>query len=165
MIEIPRPRLVEELVELTRRGSVMVSGAPGIGKSWVLAQLVRRFKKESRRVMTLAAEDFQVSNLQQIYDSLKFTKPLPKLLAALPDPVLIIDGLDALRGEASQRAFRELIREVTEQAPNAAIIASVRTFDLQESPELQRLQTRYSGSGRGMQRFVIGELTDLELLE
>ena len=141
MIEIPRPRLVEELVELTRRGSVMVSGAPGIGKSWVLAQLVRRFKKESRRVMTLAAEDFQVSNLQQIYDSLKFTKPLPKLLAALPDPVLIIDGLDALRGEASQRAFRELIREVTEQAPNAAIIGVGTNGD--DRSVRQRLSDRY----------------------
>jgi hypothetical protein len=165
MIEIPRHRLVDELVELTRRGSVMVSGAPGVGKSWVLGQLVKRCKKESRRVTTLAAEDFQVSTLQQIYDALKFTKPLPKLLAALSDPVLIIDGLDALRGEASQRAFRELIRQVSEQAPNAAVVASVRTFDLQESPELQRLQNRYSGTGRGMQRFVIGELTDIELLE
>lgn len=165
MIEISRPRLVSELLELTRRGSVMLSGAPGIGKSWLLGQLTRRCKKESRIVTTLIAEDFQVSSLQEIYDSLGFSKPLPKLLASLVDPVLIIDGLDALRGDASQRAFRELIRDITEQAPNASIVASVRTFDLQESPELQRLLNRHFGTGRGMSRLVMSELTDAELIE
>jgi hypothetical protein len=165
MFEIPRPRLVSELWELTRRGSVMLSGAPGIGKSWLLGQLTRRCKLDSRRVITLAAEDFRVSSLQEIYDSLKFSKPLPKLLASLADAVLIIDGLDALRGDSSQRAFRELIDEVVEQAPNASIVASVRTFDLQESPALQKLLNRYAGSGRGMRKFVVGELTDAELTD
>jgi hypothetical protein len=165
MIDIPRPRLIQELVEITTRGSVMVSGAPGIGKSWILAQLIKRCDIDSRPVTALTAEDFQVSSLHEIYETLGFSKPLPKLLFALKDPVLIIDGLDALRGEASQRAFRELIHEVLEQAPNAAIVASVRTFDLQESPELQRLQYRYPPNGRGMQKFVIGELSDAELVD
>ena len=165
MIEISRPRLVSELLELTQRGSVMLSGAPGVGKSWLLGQLTRRCKKESRIVTTLIAEDFQVSSLQEIYDSLGFSKPLPKLLANLVNPVLIIDGLDALRGDASQRAFRELISEVTEHAPNTSIVASVRTFDLLESPELQRLLNRQSGTGRGMRRLAMGELTDAELIE
>src|SRR3984885_9144088 len=165
MIDIPRPRLIEELFEITNRGSVMVSGAPGIGKSWILAQLIKRCNIDSRPVTTLAAEDFQVSSVQEIYESLGFSKPLPKLLSALKNPVLIIDGLDALRGDASQRAFRELIHQILDQAPNAAIVASVRTFDLQESPELQRLQYRYPPNGRGMQKFVIGELTDAELVD
>ena len=165
MIDIARPRLIEELVELTNRGSVMVSGAPGIGKSWILAQLIKRYESDSRPITTLTAEDFEVSSVQEIYESLGFSKPLPKLLSSLTNPVLIIDGLDALRGEASQRAFRELIHEVLDQAPNTAIVASVRTFDLQESPELQRLQYRYPPNGRGMQKFVIGELTDGELLD
>ena len=165
MIEISRPRLVSELLDMTQRGSVLLSGAPGVGKSWLLGQLTRRCKKESRVVTTLIAEDFQVSSVQEIYDSLGFSKPLPKLLSSLVNPVLIIDGLDALRGDASQRAFRELISEVTEQAPNASIVASVRTFDLQESPELQRLLNRQSGIGRGMRRLAMGELTDTELIE
>ena len=164
-IDIPRPRLVEELVELTTRGSVMVSGAPGIGKSWVLAQLIRRWKSDSRLVTALTAEDFQVSSVKEIYDAIGLSKPLPKLLSALKNPVLIIDGLDALRGDSSQKAFRQLIHEVLEQAPNASIVASVRTFDLQESPELQRLQARYPSNGRGMQKFAIGELADSELVE
>ena len=165
MIDISRPRLVSELVELTRSGSVMLTGAPGVGKSWLLGQLTRRCRQESRLVTTLIAEEFQVSRLQEIYDSLGFSKPLPKLLASLSDPVLIIDGLDALRGDASQRAFRELINEVIDQAPNASIVASVRTFDLQESSELQRLLNRRTGSGRGMRRLVVGELSDAELLD
>lgn len=165
MIDIPRPRLLQELVEITTRGSVMVSGAPGIGKSWILAQLIKRCNIDSRPVTTLSAEDFQVNSLQEIYEALGFSKPLPKLLSALKNPVLIIDGLDALRGEASQRAFRELIHEVLDQAPTAAVVASVRTFDLQESPELQRLQFRYPPNGRGMQKFVIGELSDAELVD
>ena len=165
LIDIPRPRVIEELVELTKRGSVMVSGAPGIGKSWILAQLLKRYESDGRPVTTLIAEDFDVSNVQQIYDVLGFSKPLPKLLSTMKDPVLIIDGLDALRGEASQRAFRDLIHAVLDEAPNSSIVASVRTFDLQESPELQRLQYRYPPNGRGMQKFVIGQLTDAELLD
>lgn len=163
MFEIPRPRLTAELWDLTQSGSVFLSGPPGTGKSWLQGQLVRRCKQESRKVTSISTEDFQVSSLRDIYDGLRFTKPLPQLLAAITDPILIIDGLDALRGEASQRAFRELITEVLDQAPNASIVASIRTFDLQESMELQALLRRYSGAPRGIRKMMIGELSDNEL--
>jgi len=48
-------------------------------------------------------------------------------------------GWDALRGDASQKVFRELIGNVTAALPECAVVASIRTFDLQQSTELQRL--------------------------
>ena len=53
--------------------------------------------------------------------------------------MLLIDGLDALRGEVSQRAFRDLIRRVSREVPQCSVIASVRTFDLEQSEQLQQL--------------------------
>lgn len=79
--------------------------------------------------------------------------------------VLIIDGLDALRSETSQRVFRELISRVTEKIPNCAILASIRSFDLEQSGELQQLffGNRISGATRQFKQVTVQPFSEADL--
>lgn len=140
MFNIQRPDFISQVWDLTKSGSVVLTGSPGVGKSWTIGQLIRQCKRENRRVLSLAAEDFDVSSVDELRQAIGFKTDIVSLLTSFgPVPLLIIDGLDALRGEASQRAFRDLIQNVLDRLPTCSIVVSIRTFDLQQSPELQRL--------------------------
>jgi hypothetical protein len=90
--------------------------------------------------LPIAAEDFDIRSIDELGLALQFKTDILSFLKALgTGPVLLIDGLDALRGELSQRAFRELIRRVSREVSNCSVIASIRTFDLKQSEQLQQL--------------------------
>jgi hypothetical protein len=52
---------------------------------------------------------------------------------------LVIDSLDSLRVERTQRVFRDLIRLVQTQLPDWRIVASMRTFDARQSTDFHAL--------------------------
>ena len=140
MFRVPRLDFVEGIWDLTRSGSVVLAGSPGVGKSWTIGQLMKRSRAENRRFLSLSAEDFEVNSVDQLQQALGFKGDIVSLLSSFgTEPLLIIDGLDALRGEASQKAFRDLIKGVNTALPQCSVVVSVRTFDLQQSPELERL--------------------------
>src|SRR5580698_563900 len=118
MFRVKRPELISQIWDLSQAGSVLITGSPGVGKSWAIAQLIRRSRKESRPLLPLVAEDFDIKSVDELTSALGFKTDVLEFLAALGGkPVLMIDGLDALRGELSQRAFRELIRRVAQHLP------------------------------------------------
>jgi hypothetical protein len=140
MFRVDRARLVEEILSRSQENSVLITGSPGIGKSWLVAQLVRASQKQRRSHLPLIAEEYPVNSLEELQSALRLKTDVISFLRSLPgDPVLIIDGLDSLRSDPSQRTFRELIRKVTQQVPKCSIVASIRTFDLRQSQEFQRL--------------------------
>lgn len=140
MFRIKRPQLLGDIWECSKSGSVVLTGSPGVGKSWMIAQLIRQCRSENRPYLPIAAEDFDIRSIDELGSALKFKTDILSFLKALGTvPVLLIDGLDALRGELSQRAFRELIRRVSHEVPTCSVIASIRTFDLQQSEQLQQL--------------------------
>ncbi|MGB8591012.1 MAG: hypothetical protein WCD40_06495, partial [Candidatus Acidiferrales bacterium] len=116
--------------------------------------------------MALVAEDFSVESLEQLRIALGFKGDVVSFVSSLShEPVVVIDGLDALRSEPSQRTFRELIRQVSRRAPKCTIVASIRTFDLQQSEELKTLFFSKEGiaSTRGFQQVTVPPLTDADL--
>lgn len=140
MFNVQRPDFVSRVWDLTKSKSVVLTGSPGVGKTWTIGQIIRKCKLENRKVLSLAAEDFDVSSVAELKESIGFKADLLSVLASFgPESLLVIDGLDALRGEASQKAFRDLMESVNAQVPTCTILATVRTFDLQQSSELQRL--------------------------
>ena len=165
MIEIARPMLLAELWRLSQDGSVFVHGAPGSGKSWLIRQFLIECQRQSRKVLPLVAEDYQIKSAQELSESLGFSEPIPSLMSRMgAHSVLVIDGLDALRGEVSQRAFRELITDVLRRSPTTSVIASIRTYDLQESREFPKLVKPTSSPGAaGLTKLVVDDLNDSEL--
>jgi len=140
VFNVQRSDFISRVWDLTKSKSVVLTGSPGVGKTWTIGQILRKCKQESRKVLSLAAEDFDVSSVDELQQSIGFKTDLFSVLASFgPESLLVIDGLDALRGEASQKAFRDLMESVNSQVPTCTILATVRTFDLQQSPELQRL--------------------------
>jgi hypothetical protein len=165
MFRVDRPLLLGRISEATGDRSVVVTGSPGIGKSWIIAQFVRNLKATRRPHLPLSAEDFDVRSIDELTRALKLKTDLITLIGSLgEDSVLIVDGLDALRSEASQRTFRQLIGAVNAKVPQCAILASIRTFDLQQSRELQRLFfAPITTSGRQFTEITVGSLSIDEL--
>ncbi len=124
---------------------MLVTGAPGIGKSWLIGRLLGHLKNNGRFVLPLIAEDFEVSTPNDLQLALKLTQPVDALLAKQEGGVLLIDGLDALRAESSQRVFRDFILDVLRNAPRVTIVATIRSYDLAESPLFSNLSSYLPG--------------------
>jgi hypothetical protein len=142
MMELKRTELLTNLEQMSRSGSLLVVGGPGAGKSWLLRQFAAQRNTAGDAVLLLLAEEHNyVESLHQLEESLRTPAGIvPTLKAYTGDAkFLIIDSLDALRAEASQRVFRQLIRQVHRELPEWKVIASIRSFDAKESIELQRL--------------------------
>jgi hypothetical protein len=163
VINVQRSDFISHLWELTKSQSLVLTGSPGVGKTWAIGQLIRRCKQQSRRVLSLSAEDFDVRSVDELQRAIGFKTDLQSLLASFgPEALLIIDGLDALRGEASQRAFRELIETVTLRVPTCSVVVSIRTFDLNQSYELQRMFFN-SHTGRRFASVTVPAFSEAEL--
>ncbi|MFZ0410131.1 MAG: ATP-binding protein, partial [Candidatus Acidiferrales bacterium] len=168
MFRLKRASLISEIWESSQRGSVVITGSPGGGKSWTIAQFVRECKARKRPCLALIAEDFAVESLDELNSALGFKTDVISFLESLTEnPVLIIDGLDALRSDLSQRTFRELISAVSRRVPKCAIVVSIRTFDLQQSEELQSLffAAPSVSSSRKFSQLVVQPFTDEEMLD
>lgn len=142
MMELSRTEVLTSLERMAQTGSLLVVGGPGAGKSWLLQKFAARHDEAGDDVLLLFAEEHNyVESLGQLADSLKTPAGIiPTLKAYKGAPrFLVIDSLDALRAEASQRVFRQLIRQVHRELPEWIVIASIRSFDAVESLELQRL--------------------------
>jgi hypothetical protein len=140
MIELSRNALLDELEVEVTKGHILVVGEPGAGKSWLLNRFVDRHDKLGDGVVYLKADDYVVNSLSELLKSI----PADDLFGTLKrfpgdKKFLVIDSLDSLRAEGSQRAFRELIRQSQIEAPDCTVVASIRTFDVQQSIELQSL--------------------------
>ncbi len=108
MFRIARSPLMSQIWDISRTNSVLITGSPGSGKSWTIAQFVRQCKAEKRPCLPLVAEDFSVESLEQLRIALGFKSDVLSFVSSLShEPVVVIDGLDALRSEPSQRTFSE----------------------------------------------------------
>ena len=140
MFRVNRSSLLSDILLQSQSGSVLITGSPGSGKSWLAAQVVRTCIRKKRPHLAIIAEDYPVNSLEELRTALGFKTDILTFLRSLPgDPVLIIDGLDSLRSDPSQRTFRDLIRRLPLQAPKCSVVASIRTFDLRQSEEFQSL--------------------------
>ncbi len=159
MFKIERPIIFSEVVHSLEQYSVVMTGPPGIGKSWLLASVAEHFKNAKFRSLVLASENYDVASPEELRQRLGLPTDIPSFLRSLGDKaLLLIDGLDALRSESSAGAFRQLIGEVRERAPECKILVTIRTFDLEQSHKLQSLFSR-----GGFKTIEVAELTDSEL--
>jgi hypothetical protein len=163
MLELKREVLFGELLLQMESGSLLISGAPGIGKSWLIGRLLAHLKASGRFVLPLIAEEYEVASLEELQRSLGLKTGLESLLASRDKAVLLLDGLDALRAESSQRVFRDLILGVLKRAPNVTVVASIRSFDLAESPVFSSLTSFIPGLGKPFSTITVGPLSDEEI--
>lgn len=171
MIELRRHALLTSLENSAERGHLLVVGEPGAGKSWLLKEFVAHRQNRGDGVLFLRAEDHTVTSLSDLLKSLGTTDFLAALRSYPGErKFLVIDSLDSLRAEASQRAFRDLIRIVQMEVPTFTVVVSIRTFDMQRSPELQELfplksESPSSPLSASARHFVVPVFSETELDE
>lgn len=159
-VKIKRPCEAALLAE-AGQASLLVVGEPGAGKSGVLHGLVAALRKEGRDHVFLAVDRLAAGSLPGIRQELGLEHELVDVLTNWPSSqpkFLIIDALDAARGDILGRAVRELISAVLGNG-NWRVIASIRKFDLRYGTELRRL---FRGSA--ISEFVDPEFGDVRHL-
>jgi hypothetical protein len=171
MIDLRRDALLRSLENSAKGGHLVVVGEPGAGKSWLLKEFVARRKGLGDGVVFLRAEDYAVTSLSDLLRSIG-TADFFAALRGYPGErkFLVIDSLDSLRAEGSQRAFRDLIHIVQSEVPAFTVVLSIRTFDMQRSPELQELfplnnESPFSPLSSFVRHFVVPVFSETELDE
>lgn len=129
-IHIPRS-VAAVLVTDERRDPTLVVGDAGAGKSAVVHELALN-RSAHEDVVLLRASDVAGTN------RLQTREPIEQVLLAWPGApaLLVIDGVDALRGSEDRQSLSELVTGLAES--RWQVVASARTFDTRNSLPLQR---------------------------
>lgn len=155
------------------RASLLVVGEPGAGKSSTLHGLVATLRGEGRDQVFLAVDRLAARSLPGIRQELGVDHELADVLTNWPSSqpkFLIIDALDAARGDILGRAIGELISAVIENG-NWRVVASIRKFDLRYSAELRRIFRGHPANEfadaefNGVRHLNVGILSDEELAQ
>lgn len=168
---LDRP-VVDELVSHAAKGSLLVIGEPGAGKTGALMALAHKLKASRHRVWFLSAEGYAAESLPSLEKDLNLHHRLADLFgfaAEGAETVLLLDGLDAARGPIKQTTWRALVREANRRG--IPVVATIRLFDLRHSQPWQELFPLAASepqsnavSGLSKVRFInVGELSDAEL--
>ncbi len=125
-----------------RQRSVVVTGDPGAGKSATLFEFARAAMTDGRNVVVLASDQLAAASLGELRQELGLEHEVVDVLINWPgvNPAfLVVDALDAARGEHTQQTLLDLIGRVGAHAKRWRIGASIRRFDLRYNQDLQAL--------------------------
>lgn len=138
-VPIPRP-VLRVAQAAAKRGSFLIVGEPGAGKTGILVGLADHLQAKGREVVLLKVSPAGVTGLKS---DLGLSHSLRDTLENWPgtDPAyLLIDGLDEARGGAALNEYRELISNIFVLADKRwLVVASVRSFDLKSGIEFKNL--------------------------
>ena len=124
------------------RRSVVVTGDPGAGKSATLFEFARTAIADGRDVLVLASDTLASASLGELRQELGLQHEVLDVLINWPGPepaYLVVDALDAARGEHTQQTLLDLIGAAAAHAERWRIAASIRRFDLRYNQDLQAL--------------------------
>ncbi len=137
-----RRACTEALKQTAEEQSLLVVGEPGAGKSGALHDFVESLKEAGRDYIFLAVDRLAARSLGELREELGLEHEFLDVLKNWPGQqpaFLVIDALDAARGEATGDMIRDLIRQVVETNGRWQVVASIRKFDLRYGVELQQL--------------------------
>ena len=142
VVTLNRP-VVAAMVNAALRGSYIVAGSAGSGKTGCVVDLTNRLRDRGLRVWYWAADSLPDHSAQEMATHLQLEHAWTGILAEAatgPKPVIVVDGLDGLRDTRAQVAYRKFFALAKERG--FTVIASIRSFDLQYSAELEELFPR-----------------------
>lgn len=123
-------------------GPVLVTGEPGSGKTVSVHHLARNIQAGGGEVAFLVVGSIKAGSLGELRNELGLEAALFDVLAQWQPgtrKTLIIDSLDAARGDGQPDLWRQVIDYVRTSLPDWQLVATVRSWDLQHSKHLTRL--------------------------
>lgn len=168
-MKINRDALLSQMTSFFQENCV-VTGDPGVGKSYLLAQVVKQ-QVDQRIPSAMISLDYlsdgsdeDINRLLGInginwLDSLKRINIPPGRKG-----ILIFDAFDTIRDEKLKKQILHQIATAQKDLEGYSIIVSVRTYDASKSPSLIKLfPQQYHHDQVHCRRFVIPELSEQEL--
>jgi AAA domain len=138
-------RVVDHLKAASEANSTVVVGVPGAGKSGVLHDLAEVLSNEGRDVVCIAVDQIAANSLGELRNELGLQHELVEVLLNWPGEgvgFLVIDALDARRGDRTGNALLTLMREVIRAKGRWHVVISIRKYDLRYNLELKELFRR-----------------------
>lgn len=139
---IKREALVESFLKSMQGGHLLLTGVPGVGKSWLIMKALSKLKEKNIPAIFLKADSMDVNAISDFRTFLGIHTTIEQFFnykSGGQRSVLIIDALDAARSQTKQLAYRDFMRYVQEKCANWVIVASIRVYDAKHSKELLSL--------------------------
>ncbi|MFB3916145.1 MAG: AAA family ATPase [Terriglobales bacterium] len=140
-----RRDVVQHLRVAAEANPTVVVGVPGAGKSGVLHDFAEVLTSEGRDVLCIAVDQIAANSLGELRDELGLQHEVLDVLLNWPGAgtgFLVIDALDASRGDRTGNALLALMRQVMNANGRWNVVASIRKYDLRYNPELKELFRR-----------------------
>jgi signal recognition particle GTPase len=134
--------VVSTLRSVLEANSVIVVGVPGAGKSGVLHDLAESLVNAGTDVLYMAVDHIGARSLAELRIELGLEHDIIEVIRNWPGEqagIVVIDALDAARGEPSTVALLSLMRAIIEMTGRWHVVVSIRKYDLRYSNELQAL--------------------------
>ena len=163
-IHLPRyaePQLIAALDE----GGLLLLGAPGAGKTGLAVHLVQQLQSQQNVLLLTAADVAGANRLALTHSLVDVLKAWTGALA-----VLLIDGLDALRGSEDRAYVVDVIGGL--MGSRWRVVTTVRTFDARHHSALRKVYEGEPITGRAqstdsalrrVRHVFVDDLSDAEL--
>ena len=140
-IKINREKLRSDLLDFASRGSGVVIGSPGVGKTYLLKELHQHLKSSEVPYLLLPLDQLGNGTNETLRQELSYKGALIEKLKSVPvsddKAILLFDAFDAARDEETRNRFLKLIRRAVYKLKESwNIIVTVRTYDATKSQEL-----------------------------
>jgi hypothetical protein len=152
-MEILRQRMKSEFEAFAHRGSGVVIGLPGAGKTYLLKDFSQKMLMEQRDCLYIPIDKLGVERIADLGNffgySGTFSDYLKRQRASSAERLgfVIVDAFDAARSETAQTQFLFLIQNVLRELNSTwHVIVSVRTYDGRKSTDLLNLFPPLNGN-------------------
>ena len=175
-MKIKREKLLKNLQDFVMRGSGVVIGSPGVGKTYLLKELRQNLKSDEIPHLLLPIDQLGDGTDKTLRRELSYEGNLIDKLKSIPvsgkKGILLFDAFDAARNEQTRERFLRLIRRAIQELNGLwNVVVTVRTYDAGKSQELLDLfgnldntdLTQYYSDGILCRHFTIPPLNKDEI--
>ena len=138
-IKINREKLRNDLQDFALRGSGVVIGSPGVGKTYLLKELRQSLKSDGIPHLLLPIGQLGDETDENLPRELFHEEDLIARLKSVPvsdqKGILLFDAFDAARNEQTRKRFLRLIRRAIQNLKQWNVVVTVRTYDAEKSQE------------------------------
>jgi len=176
-VNLDRPEITGAFRRFAKTGYGVLIGAPGVGKTHLLKLMVRELQADPQsRCLYLPVDRVPLESDADLRAELGVSGDIVSFFESETRDrhgYLIVDALDAIRGDQPRTYILGLVRRVLKQLSDSwNVILSIRTYDALRSIELEELfppithtmpEASYQLPGAGCRHFYIPPLNDHDI--